>query len=61
MSTPPPTIGATLTCNCGETVLRFDTQTPRAVVECCCDDCYARLEYCARLGGPALERGEFLL
>ena len=52
-----PTIGATLTCNCGETILRFDTRTPRAVVECCCDDCHARLQYCAKLGGPALEHG----
>ena len=52
-----PQIGATLTCNCGETILRFDTRTPRAVVECCCDDCHARLQYCAKLGGPALEHG----
>lgn len=49
---------ATLTCNCGETVIRFDTKTPRATVECCCDDCHARLSYCAKLGGPALEHGE---
>ena len=54
-----PTIGATLTCNCGGTVLRFDTRVPRAVTECCCDDCYDRLQYCARLGGPALERGVY--
>ena len=56
-SSSSATIGATLTCNCGDTILRFDTRTPRAVVECCCDDCHARLQYCAKLGGPALEHG----
>ena len=50
--------GATLTCDCGETVLRLDNRVPRATIECCCDDCYARLEHCARLGGPALEHGK---
>ena len=57
-SNTPTFNGATLTCDCGETVLRFDNRVPRATIECCCDDCYARLEHCARLGGPALEHGK---
>ena len=57
-SNSPTFNGATLTCDCGDTVLRFDNRVPRATIECCCDDCYARLEYCARLGGPVLEHGK---
>jgi len=51
---------ATVSCKCGAVNIKFATALPRCTSECCCDDCYKRLTFLAKQGGPALEHGHYM-
>lgn len=44
----------TISCRCKSVKLKFPSSSPRAVTECCCNHCYARLAYLEQKGGPAI-------
>lgn len=45
-------MNASITCHCGKVELGFTARRPRVSTECCCNHCYARVEYLHTLGGP---------
>mmetsp|Transcript_11942 Transcript_11942/g.17293 ORF Transcript_11942/g.17293 Transcript_11942/m.17293 type:complete len:251 (+) Transcript_11942:214-966(+) len=51
---------ATLSCKCGKVIIQFPTAKPRCTTECCCDDCFERLNFLFKQGGPSIEHGIFM-
>ena len=45
---------ATITCQCGKVCIEFPTTKPRCTQECCCNDCFARIDYLHKQGGPTM-------
>jgi hypothetical protein len=45
-------VDASITCQCGKVELGFTSTSPRISTECCCNHCFARVEYLHSLGGP---------
>ncbi len=45
---------ASFSCCCGKVQIKLTTRTPRVSTECCCNHCFARVQYLAGLGGPSV-------
>lgn len=54
-------MGASITCKCGKVRLTFPSNRPRVSTECCCNHCFARVEYLEKLGGPLVDRSKPVL
>lgn len=45
---------ATLSCKCGQVSVNFAVNQGRSKIYCCCDDCFAKNAWAARMGGPQI-------
>ena len=44
-----------ISCRCGSVKLQLPSHIPRVTNECCCNHCFARVQYLESLGGPQID------
>ena len=44
--------GTTVTCNCGKTCITFKDKKPIWRADCCCGDCYQKVDWVKSKGWP---------
>jgi len=49
-------IMTSFTCRCGDVKIQLSSDSRRVTTECCCNHCFARMNYLASMGGPTIDK-----